>query len=254
MGARLGLGLVAIGRPWPSGTAALPDAAQVTGLLEAALELGIALFDTARAYGASEDLLGGFLKRTGHRSPLPLVATKCGESWSARAGSSLDHRPAAIAESVRASVAKLGRIDVIQVHKATAENLSDEKLGRTLRSLAAELGIGHLGASVTDVPACDAALRAGLFDYLQCPVNLNSPDLAKWAREHAGDITIVANRPYGSGRLLGRGHSQEALLGYVLDHIGDGIVLTGTTNPDHLRQTHAIFAKLLGASGRTPAT
>jgi aryl-alcohol dehydrogenase-like predicted oxidoreductase len=245
--ARLGLGLVAIGRPWPSGTVTLPDSAQVSELLETALELGIGFLDTARAYGTSEDLLGGFLRRAGHPSPPPLVATKCGESWSASAGSSVDHRPAAIEESVRASVAKLGRVDVIQVHKATAEVLSDEKLGRTLRSLAAGLGIGHLGASVTDVPACDAALRAGLFDYLQCPVNLNSPDLARWARQHAGDITIVANRPYGSGRLLGRGHSRETLLGYVLDHIGDGIVLTGTTNPDHLRQTAAIFAKLRGA-------
>ncbi len=241
MSSRLGLGLIGIGRPWPTDHAPVASQRQADVILRAACDLGLALVDTAPAYGSSEARLGAYLGGLGGRAAPFQVATKCGEFWTAERGSWPDHSPAAIERSVRASADLLGRIDLLQVHKATPEIVRNRALTVLLSRLAGELGIAHLGVSARDVSTCAAALASGAFDHVQCPVNPCVPQLAAWAARNCDDITIIANRPYGSGALLAEGWSHPDLLGYSLDHIGPGIVLTGTTNPDHLRQTHSAF-------------
>jgi hypothetical protein len=72
-------------------------------------------------------------------------------------------------------------------------------------------------------------------------LTVSAPDLADWTARNCGDVVIIASRPYSSGALLADGWTHRDLLQYSVDHIGQGIVLTGTTSPDHLRQTRAAF-------------
>ena len=206
-------------------------------MLQAATDIGVALVDIAPAYGTSEARLGAYLSSLGTRPAPFMIATKCGEFWSAERGSWADHSAAAVEDSVRNSARLLGRIDLLQVHKATAELIRRPGLVDLLRDLAADLGIAHLGVSARDVGTCEAAAASGAFEYVQCPVNPGVPDLAEWAARSRDEITIIANRPYGSGALIGAGRSRQDLLRFTADHVGRGIVLTGTTKPAHLRQS-----------------
>ncbi|HEY8076858.1 MAG TPA: aldo/keto reductase, partial [Labilithrix sp.] len=80
-------------------------------VIAAALSEGIDLFDTARAYGESERVVGAALAGTGAR-----IVTKCGmrrdgEAWVP------DGRASSILEDVKASVDALGRpIDLLLLH------------------------------------------------------------------------------------------------------------------------------------------
>lgn len=237
--AELALGLVGIGRPWPVPERTLPSGEQVNDLLARALALGIRFFDTAAAYGISEQRLGEFLQTL---SPVERdglnVATKCGETWSPEGGSSVDHSRSALAASVARSVELLGRVDLLQLHQASVDVLGDPGVIATLRELRERHGISSLGASVKDPAAADAALALGAFTHVQMPVNATRPDLVAWAREHRDLITIVGNRPFASGQALD--HPRDRLT-YTAEAVGDGVVLTGTTNAEHLASTVAAW-------------
>ena len=60
-GVELGLGLVSLGRQWGVRDVDPPNEADAAALLECAVALGIRVFDTAPAYGSSEERLGRFL-------------------------------------------------------------------------------------------------------------------------------------------------------------------------------------------------
>src|SRR5688572_8593076 len=117
---QLGLGLLSIGRPWGARRESPPPESEALVLLEKALALGIRCFDTAPAYGASEAILGRFLRKT--NAPI-FVSTKMGEWWDPVNGSSVAHDYHLLKTSINRSLELLGRIDLLQVHKATAENL-----------------------------------------------------------------------------------------------------------------------------------
>ncbi|MFF9011057.1 aldo/keto reductase [Streptomyces goshikiensis] len=242
--AQLGLGLIGIGRPWPTDLHDVPSSMYVAGLLEQAVRVGVRFFDTAPAYGLSEARFGAVLRSelAGHRDELT-VATKCGETWDAGRGSHTDHSPAGLEASVEESVLRLGRIDVLQLHKATEEAVSDERVLDTLVRLAATHGIPALGVSAKDQATCEAALRTGVFSHIQCPVNPESP-VSDWARSRNSQVRVVGNRPYGSGQLLRGGGAVSELLRHAIDSVGEnGIVLTGTTNETHLEETAEVFRR-----------
>ena len=236
----LGLGLIGIGRPWPAPDRAVPSGHEVRDLLGRAVELGVRFFDTAPAYGLSEARFGEFLSTLpdGARNGL-VVATKCGEHWSADSGSTVDHSPEGMAESVQRSVDHLGRVDLLQLHQASVDVLGDPEVIETLQAVAETHAIPRLGASVKDVAACEAALASGVFSHLQMPVNASRPDLSEWARAHRDEVSIIGNRPLHSG------NSDEpvaSLIRRASAVVGPGIVLTGTTNVAHLADTVAAWS------------
>jgi len=233
--AELGLGLIGIGRPWPTPDRAVPPPDQVSGLLEYAVASGVRFFDTAPAYGISEERLGGFLHtlRAETRKSL-VVATKCGEIWTPAHGSVIDHSPEALNTSVARSVDHLGRLDLLQLHQASSEVVKEPSVIATLQQLQQSYGIPYLGASVKDVKACDAALESGIFTHLQMPINETRPDLVAWAHTNNVAITIIGNRPLASGQAVDRLGER---LAYAAEAVGLGVVLTGTTNRSHLATT-----------------
>ncbi|MGH8733641.1 MAG: aldo/keto reductase, partial [Burkholderiales bacterium] len=125
----LGLGLLSIGRPWGARGESPPSESEALALLQKAASLGIGFFDTAPAYGASEAILGRFLRHDDRA----FVATKMGEWWNAASGAStVDHRYESLKRSIDRSLELLGRIDLLQVHKATAENLQSADVARAI--------------------------------------------------------------------------------------------------------------------------
>lgn len=246
-GVELGLGLIGIGRPWPDAHRPLPPDDRVERLFEAVVELGIRFLDTAAAYGRSEERLGSALRGPlrPYRDQL-IVATKCGENW-ADGVSTVDHSPAALEHGVARSIRRLGRIDLLQLHKATPEVLTDLRVLDTLTALATRYGIAALGVSARDEATCRAAVDTGLFAAVQCPFNAEDQGLTDWIKANRDRVTVVVNRPLGSGRLLA-GASPADLYTHVAETLGHGVVLTGTTDAGHLAHSAGIFDLL--AKGR----
>ena len=229
----LGLGLLSIGRPWGARGEPPPAEPAALALLERAIELGIRFFDTAPAYGESEAILGRFLRQSGAR---PFVATKMGEWWDGQA-SSVDHSYHALARSIDRSLERLGRIDLLQVHKATARNIASDDVARAI-DYARRCGIGEFGASVADIAAVEAACRTAWCSWLQFPFNGANTSLApafQIARER--NIKLVINRPLAMGQL-----SPSIGAFAFIRHMGfDGVILTGTKSIVHLTENHAAF-------------
>ena len=236
---QLGCGLIRIGRPWGAVSQEPIDAGAAQELLETALVLGIVCFDTAPAYGDSERVLGRFLRglTAAERGRL-CVATKVGEHWVAESGTTVvDHRVDAARRSIEQSLDRLGSIDVLQVHKASASLLASDEL-QPLLALASEYGIPRVGASVSDLAAFELARALRAFDVLQFPFNRLHDDFGPALDTLAYDrIVPFVNRPMAMGAL----DEPRASFGFVLRRMSEGVVLTGTADLDHLRENVAAF-------------
>jgi len=231
----LGLGLVSIGRPWGYRRGSPPPESDALALLAEAVSLGIRFFDTAPAYGASEAILGRFLRR--NRCPV-MVATKMGEWWDPASGAStVDHRYEPLARSIDRSLELLGRIDLLQVHKATAENLQTPDVARAVE-YARGRGIRHFGASVADEAAAAAAIRTRWCSYLQFPYNRANTRLAPiFGLARDAGLKLIVNRPLAMGELPATADA----FGFIRSQDFSGVVLTVTRSVAHLIENHAAF-------------
>ena len=103
---RIGLGTTKLGRnsdvKYPQAFE-LPNDVAVRALIDATLEAGINLIDTAPAYGTSEERLGSFLETSRNRV---ILCTKCGENYE-QARSTWDFSALGIERSLDRSSAPL---------------------------------------------------------------------------------------------------------------------------------------------------
>jgi aryl-alcohol dehydrogenase-like predicted oxidoreductase len=230
----LGLGLLSIGRPWGARGESPPPESEALVLLEKALALGIRFFDTAPAYGASEAILGRFLRKT--NAPV-FVSTKMGEWWDPVSGSSVAHDYHLLKTSINRSLELLGRIDLLQVHKASAGNLQSPDVARAIE-YARACGIAQFGASVADVAAAEAAARTGWCSHLQFPFSQANTALAPiFPLARANNLKLVINRPLAMGEI----RSSADAFGFIRGQDFSGVVLTGTKSIAHLTENHAAF-------------
>jgi len=231
----LGLGLLSIGRPWGHRRESPPPEIEALALLEKAVSLGIRFFDTAPAYGASESIFGRFL---GKIDSTVFVATKMGEWWDpASTASTVDHRYESLKRSIDRSLELLGRIDLLQVHKATAQNLQSADVARAVE-YARSRGIPHFGASVADVAAADAATRTEWCSHLQFPFSRANTRLAPifdLARKRG--LKLIINRPLAMGEMAATADAFR----FISSQDFTGVVLTGTKSVAHLMENHAAF-------------
>ncbi len=248
----LGLGLIGIGKPWGFRDDEVPPEAQARELLETAIELGVRFFDTAPSYGVSESRFGAFLQTLAPAARDGLtLATKFGEHWDAERGKPfVDHSYDALARSLDGSLAALGRIDFLQLHKTSPEALASGDVERAFR-YAQSLGIRNVGASVSDLVSAEIALRSELFSVVQCPLNPESLQYQQIVAEaSAAGLLVLTNRPFGMGRLLYEGSllTPRAAFGFLAAQRFDGVVLTGTKAPAHLRENWAAFQHALASA------
>jgi len=242
---QLGLGLIGIGKPWGHVPRPVPSEADVQALLEYAVELGIRYFDTAPSYGdgVSEARLGRFLAALGPGERARLtIATKMGEHWDAGTGAPFaDHSFDALRRSLDASVARLGRIDILQLHKTTPAALACEGVARAWE-YARSLGIARLGPSVSDLESARMALEDPRCSVMQLPFSQSNPAFAAVLdRARSTGMWIAVNRPFAMGAMVQAGADKRAAFAFVRQRGFTGAILTGTTSRAHLRENWEAF-------------
>jgi aryl-alcohol dehydrogenase-like predicted oxidoreductase len=243
---KLGLGLIGIGREWGHTAIQVPEEAAVLDFLKGAYELNVDYFDTAASYGSSEERLGKFLRTlSGEQRERITVSTKFGDHWDDRTQNSyVDHSLDALCASLDRSFARLGKIDILQLHKTTPQVLKSDDLNRAL-DYARKKGISVFGASVSDVESGQMVCESDVFSLIQCPYNMENTkfgeiiDLAEDKQK-----LVLVNRPFGMGKLL-YNESQEAAdkkdrqidaLAFILRKKFHGFILSGTKSLKHLRE------------------
>lgn len=248
MSVELGCGLIAIGRPWGT-TARVPSETEAIAFLQHAYKSGIRFFDTAPSYGLSEERLGLFLDTlTSDQRAQVVIATKFGEHWNDASQSPYaDHSLDALKRSLDRSSELLGKIAILQLHKASVELLNNDDVLKGFE-YAKELGIAKMGVSASDPDTAQHAIKHPLFSVIQLPYNEASPQFLSPIREasHA-EKELIINRPFQMGRITEgspESHRTIAIEAFKLitkEHF-QGIVLTGTANPDHLTENIEAFS------------
>ncbi|MBN1247510.1 MAG: aldo/keto reductase [Anaerolineae bacterium] len=209
----IGFGALEIGRNWGLGDEVetqRPEAAQAGAVLNAVLDLGINLIDTARAYHRSEERIGRFI--AGRREEY-VLASKCGEH-SDEPQTYYDFSYDAIAASIDKSLQLLQTeaIDLMQIHFGPdPEGVLDR--GETVAAMkdAQRAGkVRFLGASI-DGRLATRCIESGDFDVMQLGYSLI-------AQGNAGNIKLAQEK--GMGVLIRSGLAAGALTSRVIPHLG----------------------------------
>lgn len=169
---QLALGTVQLGVPYgnKSHLSVMPEE-QAFAILEAAIAAGIRYFDTAIAYGLSEERIGRF--ELAKKSPGSVITTKIpvappelwqneNEYWKWL----MTHRNQSLQRL------KLEQHDLLQFHQCDLAFLSSPHVKQTLNRLVEENLCLRVGISVYDPSQALAALDIPAVKSLQVPVNL----------------------------------------------------------------------------------
>jgi aryl-alcohol dehydrogenase-like predicted oxidoreductase len=145
------------------------DRAVAVANIHRAVEGGVNFFDTAPAYGCSEELLGEVLA---HRSDC-LIATKVPVPANINEipQSELTDR---VNQSLDESLRRLGRdvLDVVQIHNATVAVLQNSNMVSCLERAREAGKLRYIGASVYGEEAAIAAIDTGKIQVLQVALSL----------------------------------------------------------------------------------
>lgn len=247
----IGFGAFKIGRNQGAKYAAayaLPDEAEVERLLGGVLDLGINYFDTAPAYGLSEERLGRFL--SGRRREGLVISTKVGETFE-EGRSTYDFSGSAIRASVERSLKRLRTdvLDVVFIH-ANADDLALVTRGEAVETLMALRTAGHvraIGLSGKTVEAARASLAWADVLMVEYHVNDTAHDAAMREAAAAG-VGIVVKKGLASGRL-----DAARAIPFVLGHPAVAALVVGGLNLEHIRANVRAAERPGGVTGRPPA-
>jgi aryl-alcohol dehydrogenase-like predicted oxidoreductase len=246
MGVILGLGTIGIGRAWGYADAVVPDETSAMRALESAVRAGYTYFDTAPSYGLSEERLGAFLRSTGSEGLT--IATKFGEHWDAEKQEPYtDHSFDALRRSLDQSVQRLGRVDVLQLHKTNPEALRSEDVKRAWE-YAHSAGVREIGPSVSDLESAEIAAADHRYQVMQAPFNITNETFGDALRRGSErGMRIVANRPLGMGQLLYGEAPVPArdAFQFVLQQGFRGVILTGSKRPEHIEENMRAYRSLV---------
>lgn len=196
---RLGFGTMGLRGPRTWGVRCV-DEAQAESVLNAVLDAGINLLDTAPDYGLAEERIGRYLK---HRRHQYLLATKCGcdpvqhadhlevrHTWTAKV----------IRHNLENSLRQLQTdcIDILQFHGGDATTLQQAGLIDLLQTFRQQGKIRWLGIS-SALPHLPELLQLAVFDTVQVPWSCLAP-------QHSGCIADAAAR--GCGVIIRGGIAQ----------------------------------------------
>lgn len=241
------------------------SADRVSRLLNAAIDAGLNVIDTAECYVRSEELIGRAI--AGRRSDCYLF-TKCGhpEGWGRE-----DWRPASILKTVERSLRRLqtDHLDLVQLHSCSSAELRKGDVVEALKR-AQEKGYTRFIGYSGDSQAARYAVDCGQFDTLQTSVNIADQEAIDLtlpiAREK--NMGVIAKRPianaaWKSGKrptdpyhyaywerlqklrygLLNRELSEAVglALRFTLSVPGVHTAIVGTTKPERWQQNAALL-------------
>lgn len=163
----LALGTAQLGQPYGiANRAGQPDENAVHAILEQAVRLGVRYFDTAQAYGRSEEIIGGYLRRdAGAAAAQVRVVTKL--LASAKLGA------AALEASLQGAWERLGERPIwgMLLHREAMLEDWDGRLGETLRRWQDRGRIVHLGVSVHSPEGMRMAIETPGLEIIQAPAS-----------------------------------------------------------------------------------
>lgn len=147
----------------------MPSAALAQELLASAVENGITTFDTARAYGVSEERLGRYLDKRSVK-----ILTKLSPITDLADDASASAYDAAAQASIEASLAalNLSKIDTLLLHRALHLGAGDGAVWSTLRREVAQGRIAKLGLSAQNPDEVLDGLKYDEVGHIQLPFNL----------------------------------------------------------------------------------
>ncbi|MDR3358354.1 MAG: aldo/keto reductase [Desulfovibrio sp.] len=160
------LGTAQLGQPYGIANASgQPDMENAVTIVRTALNLGVSFFDTARAYGESERVLGHALRRCNAEDGVEVIT---------KLPPALPATPRMLAESLRDSMRKLGvsRLYCLMLHREEHLAALNTRLGEELRRYRSEGVIRNIGISVYSPEAALAALQNRLISVVQIPASL----------------------------------------------------------------------------------
>lgn len=240
---------------------------QADAILNAVLDAGITLIDTANDYGLSELYIGRFLA---HRRDEYFLATKCGCHM--QFAGDHDETPHIwtrdnLLRNIADSLQKMqtDHVDLLQLHNPDVETCEKNKLIDVLNEIKAMGAVRHIGCSSTS-PHLKTYIGWGVFDVFQIPYSAlerRHENLISEAANAGAGVIIrggVARGEPGSGlgaqdrwaifekakldELRAPGESRTAfLLRFTLSHPGCHTTIVGTLRPEHLRENVAIAEK-----------
>jgi aryl-alcohol dehydrogenase-like predicted oxidoreductase len=199
----IGYGTNMLGRP-PS--AERPGDAERTtdgyyiGMVHAALEAGVNLFDTANSYqdGRSEELLGRAL--AGRRGEA-LIATKCGSR-------SRDFSADGIRRELEESLRRLRTdyVDILQLHSPSLQELEGTDWLEGMEALKAAGKLRVIGVSVHTAQDGVRLIEQTPVEALQVPFHILLPDARRELLPLAGQrgVGVLARVPMARGLLSGK--------------------------------------------------
>ena len=199
---RIGLGAWGM-----SGSYGASDEAESIRTVHRALELGVALLDTAEFYGPyrNEELVGRAIK--GRRDQV-VLATKFGYiSHTGRGPDRLDSSPASIRAAVEGSLTRLGtdHIDLYYQHRVDPDTPIEDTVG-ALAGLVAEGKVRHIGLSEAWVGTIRRA-------HAVHPITALQSEYSLWTRDPEEEVLPVLRElrigfvpysPLGRGFLTGQ--------------------------------------------------
>lgn len=240
----------------------LPDEAeydeQAGRVLNAAVDAGINLVDTAPDYGASEGRIGKYLS---HRRDEFYLATKCGCNIDAE-GNRLEPGHLWTAQRLGANIdqslrrLKTDYVDLLQMHNPTVEDVERGGLIDVLEDIRRAGKARFIGVSST-VPHLAAFVESGAFDTFQIPYSALERQHEKIIQQAAdagagilirGGISLGhrANEERqskweqsGLDELIGGMSRHEFILRFTLSHRACHTTIVGTTNLEHLKSNVA---------------
>jgi len=279
---RLGYGSLNLGgRATRSGLHVEPAVAE--RVLNAVVDSGINVIDTAPDYGEAEETIGRYLR---HRRDELILASKCGCPVGALAELPIPaDRPREhihTRENIRAGVEQSLRrmrtdhLDVVEIHGSpTRRELEDNDSIAELLQLRDEGKVRFIGMSAT-LPEVSEHLAMGVFDVLQVPYSALQLEHGEViGRAAAAGIGVIVRGGVAQGSVVvapeaAPGHRQaqvraqhdawsrasidelldgmprmEFMLRFTLSHPGISTTIVGTASVDHLAQNVA-------AAGRGP--
>lgn len=198
------------------------DVAGVRALIDAALSVGITLFDTADIYGfdtpagfgSAEALFGRALAEDGSLRDRMVIATKGGIRPPVPYNSARGYLATALDDSLRRM--RVETIDLYQIHRRDLLTHPQEVAG-ALDAMVASGKVRSIGVS-NHSPAEFEALQA----FLGQPIIATQPEFSALHtaplfdgtldQAMARDVAVLAWSPLGGGRLAGGDHPAAALL------------------------------------------
>jgi aryl-alcohol dehydrogenase-like predicted oxidoreductase len=241
--------------------------ATVSRLLNAALDAGLNVIDTAECYVDSETLIG---TAVGRRRPEVFLFTKCGHPRGFGAG---DWRPASLLASIQRSLERLrtDAVDLVQLHSCSEAELRRGDVIGTLET-ARERGMTRYIGYSGDGVAARYAVESGRFDTLQISVSIADQEAIDGALPLARSrgLGVIAKRPlanaaWRTGAKPANGYHHEywrrlreldyhflraplaesiaTALRFTLSLAGVHTAIVGTTNAGRWAQNAALLAR-----------